>query len=101
MEAEDLYEKSIEAQPHRPSGYIELGNYDWAQKKHDKMKEVVQRGVALCAPNDRLYGFLASYYRETGEYALAEAYAQKADNLRLQYYNPITRYNYQQLREIF
>jgi tetratricopeptide (TPR) repeat protein len=99
-EAEDLYAKAIEAQPHQPLGYIELGNYYWAQKKHDKMKEVVQRGVALCAPNDRLYGFLVSYYREAGEYALAEAYAQKADNLRLQYYNPITRYNYQQLREI-
>ena len=98
--AEELYTKAIAAAPHQPWGYVELGNCYWAEKKYDKIEEVAQRGIAMCERNDRLYGFLAGYYRRAGKRSLAEEYAQKADSLRLQYYNPITRYNYQQVRQI-
>jgi len=34
------------------------------------------------------------------KYELAEEYYKKANELRLEYYNPVTRYNYQKLKEI-
>ena len=46
------------------------------------------------------YGSLAYCYKEWGEYKLAEEHFRKANRLRLEYYNPITRHNHQRLKEI-
>jgi tetratricopeptide (TPR) repeat protein len=49
---------------------------------------------------DMAYTELAILYKQQSRYSLAEEYFRKARKFRAEYYNPVTRYNYQKLKKI-
>jgi len=100
-EAEDIIKRAIEIEPDNPWVYVELGRSYWSQREYDKTEKILKKAVInRCTENDVLYGMLAQFYRERGETASAQEYCWKADRLRAQYYNSMTRHNYQKLKEI-
>jgi len=98
--AEEAIKKSIELDPHNAMAYFDLAQTYWLQKKYDKAGEIIEKATVMCAKNDRIFGMARRYYEEQGDCASAEKHARQARALRLCYYNPVTRYNYQRVEEI-
>jgi len=105
--ATEMFKKAIEVDPGNAWSYIELG---WCYKSQDqndkaiemfrKAAEMFKKAIEINPRKDALYGGLAICYKEQGESWLASKYFRKAKRLRLENYNPITRHNYQRLKEI-
>ncbi len=49
---------------------------------------------------ERLYGYLAVYYRGCGKESLADEYFRKANSIRMQYFPAATRANYRAIRDL-
>jgi len=105
--AEEILKKAIEINPRREEAYFELGVYYKEQRKFDKAEgvykkiiEMYKKDLETNPDNHKACGFLAYCYEELGKHKLAEEYLKKANSIRLKYYNPITRHNYQKLEEI-
>lgn len=105
--AEEIFKKAIEINPRRVQAYFELGVYYKEQRKFDKAEgvykkiiEMYKKDLETNPDNHKACGFLAYCYEELGKHKLAEEYLKKANSIRLKYYNPITRHNYQKLEEI-
>ena len=93
--------------PMNDRAYVELG---WLYKnkgKYSEAKEVFNKAIAMfkkeikvTKEKDKVYGCLGRCYQELGNYKLADAYFEKANNIRFGYYNPKMRHNYHKLKEI-
>jgi tetratricopeptide (TPR) repeat protein len=113
--AEKLFQKAIGIAPKEAWIYIELGwfynvqgQYSLAEKSFKKAEELCLNSANnFCIPYynkgkhmQMLYGGLAALYSQNGQYKKAGFYYDKADELRTKYFNPITKYNYQRIKEI-
>ncbi len=106
-EAGECYEKVIESgfqkkimelEPKNCWVYSALGKCYKRQGRYKEAEEVYKK-IAEIRP-DTGYTELAILYKQQGENKLAEEYFRKARKFKAEYYNSITRHNYQKLKEI-
>lgn len=98
--SEEMFKKALEIDPKITWIYDELVWCYKNQRNYDEAEEILKKAIEINPKNDRICGILAQLYEEQGENRSAEEYFRKANRLRLGYYNPITQYNYQRLKEI-
>ena len=98
--AEEMFKKSPEINPYDSDAYFELGWCYRSQGKYEQAEEIFKRAIEIDPKNDKLYNELAICYEEQGKNKSAEECFSKANKLKLRTYNPITRHNYQRLKEI-
>jgi tetratricopeptide (TPR) repeat protein len=99
-QSEDSFKKALELNRHNEHIYTELSWCYKRQGKFSQAEDLLKRAINLNPKNDLAYGGLATLYERMGRSKLAKEYYKKANELRLEYYNPITRSNYQKLKEI-
>ncbi len=97
-EAEEMYKKAIELNPKISLVglirlYKELGRYDKAVKE-------LSENLEMNPKDEWIYASLGQCYNEMGNMLLAEWYYSRANELRLSYYNLVTRRNYNRVKEI-
>ena len=97
---EETFKKAIEIEPGEHWTNFELGGCYLLQGKYDKSEEALKKAIEINPRYDAAYGALAHCYQDQGRHRLAEEYFDKANRLRLERYNSITRQNYQRLKEI-
>ncbi|MDD3347620.1 MAG: tetratricopeptide repeat protein [Oscillibacter sp.] len=106
--AEKMFLDAIAIDPENSVPYVQLAdvyilsnNGAALEKLVSKMKNI---GGLDAEKNrnrfERLYGFLAVYYRQNGDSKTADKYFLKAGDLRMQYYCPGTKKNFIQLYNI-
>lgn len=105
IQAEESFKKAIEINPANTMAYVWLGGIYEIQGKYSQADEVFKKAIYFYPKgdgllSDKLYGELAVLYQKIGKYREADEYYKKANKLRLEYYNPITRQNYQKLKGI-
>jgi len=98
--AGEMFKKGIEINPENEDGYLELGGYYIDKGEYSKVEEIFKKAIEINPENYRLNAALAVFYMEKGKYSLAEGYSKKAESLGIEYYDPMTHYNYQRLKEI-
>ncbi|MBN1385149.1 MAG: tetratricopeptide repeat protein [Elusimicrobia bacterium] len=98
--AEKMFNKAIEINPRNYLVYVKLGWGYIYRREYNKAEEIFIKAIKMDPKNDRLYGGLARCYKKQGKDDLAMECFRKANELRLEYYNPITHHNYQRLVEI-
>ncbi len=98
--AEGMLKKAIEMNPDNSDAYAKLGWIYLRKREFDTAEGMLKKAIEADFIDDRLYGTLAQCYQESGRHKLAEEYFRQADRLRLEYYNPVTKRNYQRLKQI-
>jgi len=98
--AEEMFKKAIKINPEYKIPYFELARLYMNRGEYDNAAELLNKAAKINPGNDNIYASLALCYKEQGKYKLAEEYFRKAKGLRLTNYNPVTRYNFQRLKEI-
>ena len=99
-QAREMLKKAIEINPKDVEPYFGLGRCYKAQEKYEQAEEIFKKAIEIDPENVELYNGLAICYEEQGKNKSAEEYFKKANRLRLEYYNSVTRRNYQRLKEI-
>lgn len=97
---EDIFKKAIEIKPKNKLGYFELGHCYRDMGEYNKAEEMFKKAIKIDPEDDTLYSALALLYERQGDNRSAEYYFRESNRLRLGYYNPVTSYNYQRLKEI-
>lgn len=100
VKCEEAYKKSLECNPYYYYTYILLGSFYRNHGRFTQAEELFKKALKLNFANDRFYSALALLYETTGRYELAGEFYKKADEARMQYYNPTTRFNYQEIKKI-
>jgi len=95
---EEIFRKVIESDPGDDRIYFELERCYLEQEKYDKAEEILKKAIEQNPKNDIAYSELALLYETMGKNKLAQEYHQKAEAIRLQRANLITRPNYQELK---
>jgi tetratricopeptide (TPR) repeat protein len=98
--AEQMFKKTLEINPGYDWSYIELGWCYAILKNWQKAEGMFKKAIEINSKSDRAYGGLFLCYEVQEKHALANELLKELNALRLEKYNPITRYNYQKLREI-
>ena len=98
--AEQMFKKTLEINPGYDWSYIELGWCYAILKNWQKAEGMFKKAIEINSKSDRAYGGLFLCYEVQKKHALANGLLKELNALRLEKYNPITRYNYQKLREI-
>jgi len=111
--AKEMFRKATEINPENYWAYFRLGQCWDDQGKYGEAEKMFKEAIDINPKNDeayitvelypknhRLHGLLAYCYKKQGKEKLAEECLRKTNKLRLEYYNPITRHNYQRLKEI-
>lgn len=99
-EAETMFKKTLKVNTQgfwSTLAYNRLGILYTQQRRLSEAKAVLEKGIQAHPYNDRLYGSLAHYYKAIGRDELASRYYNKADSVRLDYYNPATAINYRKI----
>ena len=99
-QAEEAFKKAIELNPRNDVAYLFLGWIYLEENNRLQAEESFKKAIELNPKNDKLYAGLAVAYKEIGRYESAQECYKKANDLRLDYYNPVTRHNYLRLKEI-
>jgi len=100
FEAEDYFKKAISLNPGNIWAYIELGWLYRDQGRLEEAEEYFQKQISKNPKDDIMFSALEMVYTEMGNLSLAEECRQKANELRLSYYSPVTVSNYHKLKEI-
>lgn len=98
--AEQLYKKGIELTSYNDRAYFGLAMVYIDQNKLSQAETVLKKAIEIRPNNDKAYALLGTLYDQMGRRSLAQEYLKKSDKLRMEYYNPITRRNYQRLKEL-
>jgi len=98
--AEEMFKRAIEINPGNDWTYAELGWCYRRQGKYDKVEEMLKEAIEINPRNEKTYAELGRCCEKQGKYGVAKEYFRRANRLRLEYYNPITRHNYLRLKEI-
>ena len=98
--AEEMFRKAIEIDPENGTSYFNLGWWYRDQGRYEEAEELLKRAIEINPENDNLCSILALLYEKEGKDDLAGEYRKRVNRLRLGTYNPITRYNYQRLKEM-
>lgn len=99
-EAEAIYRKAVELEPYAERAYFGLGGICMDLQRLDYAEEAFLMAVKIDPVSDKAYAALALIYKNRGRDTLARECAIRAENLRLGYYNPLTRGSYLGLKEI-
>jgi tetratricopeptide (TPR) repeat protein len=99
-EAEGIFKKAITTEPYAHKPYWELIDTYKSQGKQEELKNLHGMLMKKDDNNDFFAALIATFYMEQKKYKKAEDYYRKANELRQRYYNPITRSNYQRLKDI-
>jgi len=99
-QAEEAFKKAIELNPGDDIAYLSLGSLYLEENNRPQAEELFKKAIELNPENDKLYAGLAIAYNDIDLYEVAQAYYNKANELRLNYYNPVTRHNYLTIKEI-
>jgi tetratricopeptide (TPR) repeat protein len=97
---EVLFKKAIELNPKNEEAYIGLGEVYQTKGEFSQAEELFKKAVELDPYYDRIYGMLAFLYKQIDKPELAREYEEKAERIRLEYYNPITINSYRELKNI-
>ena len=97
---EEMFKNAIQINPKNDQAHLGLGRCYIRQGYYDKAEKILKKAIQIIPDDDRVYGALAHCYQEWGRHKLADAYFRRANRLRTEYYHPITRHNYQGLKEI-
>ena len=100
VESEQMFKKAIELIPNDGSAYIELGMLYRDQGKLVELEQIFKKDIELNPNNECSYGSLARIYCDMGNNELSKMYAEKANSLRNESYNPKTFNNYHILKQI-
>jgi len=100
VRAEQMLKKAIEIYPKSYRAYATLTECYSEEGKHKEAMEVCKKAIEIEPRLDWAYGSMALLYKKSGQGDLAEQYFRKANSLRSEYYDPVTRQNYQRLKEI-
>ncbi len=100
VEAEQAYRKALELNPGNENGYVKLGEFYQKQGKFLQAEAVLQRAIRNNPKHDYLYALLSRLYEKSGRLKLAKEYARKANTVRVEYCNPVTRNTYHKLKRI-
>ena len=101
LHAGKMYEKAIEANPKNEWACFQLAAfYYFRQHKLFQAEDVLKKLIEINPLNDKAYANLGMIYKERGEQDLARKYYDMANKIRMEYYDPVTRSNYQRLKEI-
>lgn len=116
-QAEAMFKKAIELNPKEEMVYIELSWLYNCQGKSLQAEDAFKKALKLTLSKRRktlglgvfyengiqnyqtAIGGLGALYTEMNNHEYAREYYRKADELRLKYLNPVTRYNYRKLKE--
>ncbi|MFC1807714.1 tetratricopeptide repeat protein, partial [Candidatus Omnitrophota bacterium] len=99
-QAEVVFKKVLDIDPNDNNAYINLGKLYRIWRRYEQLEEVLKRAIDMKPNNEIALGLLASSYQEQGKRDLAYEYFEKVNRLRARNYNPVTKHNYQRLREI-
>jgi Tfp pilus assembly protein PilF len=99
-QAEDSFKKAIELTPENESAYLGLWQLYREQGKSRQAEDLFDKAIEFNSKSNCIYGAISLLYEEIGKPELAKEYAEKANRLRLRYYNPVTVNNYHKLKEI-
>ena len=99
-EAEKELKKATELNPREDWGFSELGRLYQESGRFSEAVSSFQKAAKLNPKDDTFYGALRILYEEMSNHELAAQYEDKAKELRLDYYIPITIKNYHKLKEI-
>lgn len=100
VKAEEMFKKAIELNPKDSGAYMGLG---WCYRRNSdyaNAEKAFKKAIELDPENDKAYSNLAMLYNEFGNYQAGQVIINKLNSIMLQRYNPLTRYNYQKLKNI-
>ncbi|MFH1799473.1 MAG: tetratricopeptide repeat protein [Candidatus Omnitrophota bacterium] len=100
QQAEDFFWEAIKLDPENQNAYLPLGGLYRLQDKFSEAEDVFKKAIAINPENDRILGAMALLCKEIGKPELAKEYAKKVNELRSEYYAPVTVNNYRKLKEI-
>ncbi len=99
-QAEEMFKKAITLNPRNVGSYFGLGWCYKGQGQYDQAEEIFKKALEINPGNVEMYNGLAVCYKEQGKNKLEEEYLKKTNRIRSGTYNPITRRNYQRLKEM-
>ncbi len=92
-----VFIRAIELNPHNNKAYIDLAQSYIKLGKYIEAKETYKTAIEADPQRSEAYGGLASLYAILKQDKLAASYFEKANKIRLEYYNPVTRDSYKKL----
>lgn len=98
--AEKIFKRILEINPKDDWVYFELGGCYLLLKNYSEAEKMYKMTLTLNPHSHWAYAGLAVCYKEFENHKLSEEYSEKATRLRLEMYNPTTRYNYLRLKDI-
>jgi len=98
--AEETFKKAIQLNPKNIKAYVGLGQLYQDQGKFAQAEEIFRKVLEFSPKNDYARSALPLLYQGMGKTELAQECARQADRLKLEYYKPVTVYNYRKLRAI-
>lgn len=99
-EAEQAFKKAAEISPHMYSVFIALGDCYIQEDRFSEAEEAFKIAIDIQPELWRPYAHLASCYAIQGKRQLAAQYYAQANRLKLKFYDPETRINYNKIKEI-
>lgn len=98
--AEESLKKDLELNPHNDRACAGLGWFYMEQNNPLKAEEYFKKAIELNEHNDWANAGLAALFGAMGRHISARKYFDNAAKLRLLYYKPGVRQNYQKLKDI-
>ncbi len=99
-EAEEAFKKARDLNPRNVMAYVELGWLFVKREDFVKAEELFRKAVEINPDNDKAYGALVTIAKERKDFDTIKKYHKTADDLRFQYYIPVTIANYRKLYDI-
>jgi len=98
--AENVFERAAEEEPKTWWPIFIFCQFCFYQREYEKAEEILKTAIKNNPQDDRFYELLSRTYAAKGKIFLANKYSHKAKMLRRYSYNPITKKNYQKLKDI-
>lgn len=95
-----FFEESIKNDHRNWNAYNILAMYYYKAKQYDKAESMYKEIIKINPNVDVAYSGLSRIYADTERLQLSDEYNNKANEVRLNKYNPIMRYNYLRLRDM-
>jgi len=98
--ARTAFDNAIKLNPQCDKAFGGLGRYFERKGSFTEAEVMYKKAIEANPADDRAYGALAHLYIKEGRDKLVHDYFEKANSLRMSAYNPITRQNYRELKEV-
>lgn len=100
--AKDILEEAMEKYPQNDMPYFELGNGYLILAEFEEAEKIFKKGIEMIPEKNRykLYYALGKTHLAQGKRTSAERYYRKAQGIGSEYGRPMTRKDYQKLKEM-